>query len=560
MSSSRLSLQDCSVQLRIPPPPPSTENQTLENLTLQVANAAAHDLAEAYIGETIFLIIVITPPEGSATLTNILQAALQTIGDVDATLTPVTPSASPSHLPVLRESQWTPSTALSGLSRHGVCKGLWVLVRTPPQTTHSSSHLAVAGPHNLSISLHEKPVSTLRNSPVWATIDRASRLFAKSVALNASKPLMLSMPIDIDCHQFTVSGSIDRAFVNVTARNATSDAHLSIVPPYINLVSSRILSTSGTPSETSTPALSLDDHYQFVPIFETPTISQPASNDAPLTSPSQPLSRETSGASCEDYSLFIPSFNHWLRRAVPLGPRQVYNFVYQIVHRGIPNPQSPNNVNTPLPPPPLHATNSVMTCIAVAWSCALADTPVPVPTDALHREMSSGAVLATGRRGNVSVHVTAIHWRPPALVRGVVVSFSGPSRAHVGARVNVAVSVLNQTARSLERACVMVQQHGAVKELLALRTVISIGDIAPCGETSLQLPCIALRTGTVSLGVVKVVDRANGGQTVWVSDTEFRIIVSEKEQEDHEEVGKSEDGKEAEQCDSVMQSMKPVAV
>lgn len=611
----RLSLHDCKVELRIPvvdtlpPNPSSTEPPlTLEDHVLHAATTTTRDLTEAYIGETIFLLLTIQPPEGISHTFDSLYTALESCGDAHVTITndadldlslslpdTKTNTPTPNRLPILRESAWVTHQRHANQSTPSLlCKGVWALVRTPPEipasnssttNTSYSSHchpqmrmFGLAGRHTVEITLRERPAgASSRNSPVWATIDRASRLFGKTVSLRASRPLLLSMPLVITCRQTAVSGSADKTLISVVARNSTADATLAVVPPYVNVGASQLVVEHGRKiamekenddndkddirkKGKELPSMnSLDRRFEFVPLFDMDHAVNEENEDdeevdevsllmkGPDSTDVVSAGTETESETQDDYGLFIPSFNHWLQRAVQLGPREVYVFAYKVVERdggnngrseetyGEGNKVDKKSEPTNNGPTRLKPGFCVETSIAVAWKCyprengsvvekALADHAEP-----LHREMSSGAVLATGKRGNVAVRLAKVQWRPASLLESVVVTFSGPCTATVGSKLIVSMSIVNQTEKKLENAVIMIQRDEVGSDLLTLRTVIAVGDILPREETSLQLPCIALRVGTLGLGTVRVVENGVGGRVQWESESEFRVVVLESE-------------------------------
>lgn len=581
-SSSRISLQDCLVELQVPAPSslPHPPSASAEEQTLLAAEARARELTEAYVGDTLFLVVTITAPAGGTHSAEALYQALESFGDVSVTMGPNRSAARACSLPVLRESAWIGTTHTpagdAGPTHNApatlLCKGLWTLVRTPPEHSRLADALSVTGKQEIFVAIREKSVSHgLRNSPVWATIDRASRLFGKALALSASKPILVNLPLEIACRQIRVSQSADKAFVCITARNATGDATLSIVPPYINVNQSRVVTDPEVNPRAAKPGVSgklkeeesgkapdiqmaLDDRYEFVPTFAggDPADEDEMSGELGWGAPPSLSRTQSSGTSTsDDYGLFIPSFNHWQKRAVLLGPREVFNFVYKVVqrghsqHRAVAKESWPRRDDMRLPGkgkedasvnklPKLKPGTCLETTVAVAWNClpreSIYDVPQPAPekADSLQREMSSGGVLATGKRGNVAVRLTCVHWRPPALIDGVVVAFSGPAIAAVGAKLSVSVTILNQSGDDLGSVAVLVQQNDDISlELLALRTVIAVGRITTGEETTLQLPCIALKPGTLSLGPVQVIDRSASAddQEVWTSDAAYEVFV-----------------------------------
>lgn len=580
----------------------STTDATLEDLTLQAAESAPRELAEAYVGEAIFLVVTITGPASVNYTCETLFQALEAFGDVNifmghipqqqsSSTTPLSRarqkviSSHSCRLPVLRESTWIGSDRSTvsvpqfqaKTAPKMLCKGIWALVRTPPQAFDMAKMLSMAGKQDIFVSLRERSVShSLRNSPVWASLDRASRLFGKSIALSASKPLMVNVPLDISCHHVAAGGLTGKAFVNITARNSTSDAHLLVVPPYIHVGASKVVDDpsigrrkSGSDSQASEKdkdisighehGVSLDQTYEFTPLFDfddEDDSEMVAIGDESPKSFSKQSRRDVS--SSNDYGLFIPSFNQRLKKAIPLGPREIFNFVYAIVEKGnssmnnienavaglevedleegrISTNTSKKNSSTLEPVVKLEPGKCLETCVAVAWNCNPRDVSEAAKEildthEPLQREMSSGGVLATGKRGNVAVHQTFVHWAPPKLTVGVVMNFAGPNSTTLGRQIMMSISVLNQSHEDLNAASLHVQQEDAEggdhNGLLALRTVISIGRLASGSGTTLQLPCIALRTGIVSLGKVTVVEEnTEGRDKLWTSFCSFQVFV-----------------------------------
>lgn len=401
---------------------------------------------------------------------------------------------------------------------------------------------------------------------MWATIDKASRLFGKAAALVTSRQIMVNMPVQISCYHSNVAGCAERSFVCVSMRNVTSDAILSVVPPYINLNFTKVvadLERGGDSGEkVEGEVMSLDERYELVPMFTGAELTddEDSEGELGLDNTMRALRRQNSGAgSTEDYGLFIPSFSYWLKLAVSLGPREVFNFVYKIVQKGNAQHDVVDSEAEDGRKDRVKARGSLTrgdvrkmgrtgrklepgtcleTSVAVAWKCVPSEphdlSPSVSHRHGLQREMSAGGVLATGKRSNVAVRLTSVRWQPPTLLHAIVVTFSGPSMTTLGATILVSISVLNQTDFDLAAATVLVQQgESSTFDLLALRTVVGVGRIVSGGEATLQLPCVALRTGTVSLGPVQVVDRAAtpDSQSIWTSRATFQVFVVDPEAE-----------------------------
>eukprot|EP00178_Gracilaria_changii_P001450 TRINITY_DN11_c0_g1_i12.p1 TRINITY_DN11_c0_g1~~TRINITY_DN11_c0_g1_i12.p1 ORF type:complete len:433 (-),score=113.82 TRINITY_DN11_c0_g1_i12:329-1627(-) len=378
MSSSRVSLHDCSVSIRVPTPP-SAPPDTPEQIALQ-ALSGTRDQTEAYIGETIFVLLTLSHKEASASC-DALQRAIANCDEPYVYMGSLPHTGSDEkascRLPVMRHTRWLRAT------HHGcavMCKGMWLLVRSPPQTAQPSRALPMAGRHKLVLCMREMSVPNMRNSSVWATIDRASRLFGKSVALYATRPILLSMPIDIRCECVTVSHSVEHALVNVSVRNSTGDAYLSVAPPYINVSSSRVVARHADVNSHGR-SVALHARYEFVLLSgdddsddDSGVSSATAEHDAALSK------QASSHCSCDDDdALFVPSLNHaTTRHAATLAPREVYNFVF----RALPNSsQPPWRADAAT----LRTHECIQTSVAVAWSCAPQQQHASAPLFAAQR-------------------------------------------------------------------------------------------------------------------------------------------------------------------------------
>ena len=434
------------------------------------------------------------------------------------------------RLSVLSESPWCTYTGV-------IAKGLWVLVRSPPSSSDVDRVLAVAGRHDVMVSLRERSVPVAaRNSPVWATIDRAGRMFAKSVVLKATRPIMLVMPLAFSCHAVNVSGSADRIIFSVSVRNSTADAYLSVMPPYINIGSSRMVNENDREGVYGSP-VELDGLYEVTPL-SIATDDDDASE--PFTPSSAELSRQESDGR-DDYGLLIPSFSSLQKHAVPLGPRETYNFSYMVVTKpvgtdteeladGKSTESGSKLLNWKIPRGKCLRTN-----VAITWSCSLSkdgENSFGTVDNTFSREMSAAGVLAAGQRANVAVHAAFVDWHPPGLLEGVLVKLSGPRSATIGSTVPVSMTIMNQTDADLERVCVRLQQDGKRHGLLALRTVIVVGSICKGMETSLQLPCIPIESGRVGVGSIDVVAENEDSVTTWTSESEYQVLSFESMRKD----------------------------
>lgn len=543
-ASSRLSLHDCKVQIRIPLLSAEEKKDAPDLQTLHAVSKNKRDLSEAYIGSSIFVVVTVSPPNPSHASSTLIHA-LEALGDLQVFLaesgvaTSKRKDQSAVRLPILRESAWCPGPGL-------IAKGLWALVRSPPSSTDADRVLAAAGRHDVMITLRERSVPVAaRNSPVWATIDRAGRLFAKSVVMRAIRPIMLAMPIQISCHTLNVSGSADRIIVSVSARNATAEAYLSVMPPYINVGSSRLVNENDREGVDGIP-VQLDGQYDILPLSN---IGGNSDDDFDRkVEDTTKLSREESDGR-DDYGLLIPSFNSLMRDAVSLGPREIYNFAYTVSKKAVSDATEDLSEETNVDAAQMSDSwrvpsgKCLRTNVAIAWSCSLSkdgEDNIDESSPNLSREMSAGGVLATGRRGNVAVHIAYVDWKPPGLMEGVIVKFAGPRSAAVGNTIHVSMSILNQTERHLGKVCVRLQQDAKSHGLLALRTVIIVGGIARGMETSLQLPCIPVQSGKLGLGTVEIVTEDDDAITTWTTESEYQLLgfesFEEADSSAHEEV------------------------
>lgn len=621
----RISLHDCGVELLMPSLASFTHEgrASLEDVTLAAAESSGRELTEVYVGETVFLVVVVSGPEYVHTRDS-LFGALDGLGDVQVTVgeevrrglrkggvsIPGVEGGERS-LPVLRESAWVAvSRGASGGSEGGeggvdspnvLCKGLWVLVRTPPEASDFDNVMAMAGKQSIFVSLRERSTShSIRHVPIFAAITRASRVSGKPIVLSASKSLMVHLPLEVACQQVVAGGSAGRTFVTISARNSTSDAVLSVVPPYIHVSSSAIVSESekgshsrsGSATATGLAAaaraakqdpatrddngavLSLDDMFEFQPQFGVEGASRDCEDDASASSGDQGaderaaagdgdvhgLKRERSRGddTNDDFGVFIPAFSRWLKQAVSLGPREVFNFVYAIIPKGDTqqharhshvegtnkDPSSgaiPSSASSAAHPK-LAPGMCFQTSVALAWSCSPRDASEAAKEAldqdlGLSREMSSGGMLATGKRSSVAIRVMSVQWKPPRLINDVVVTFSGPVVVPLRASLTVNVCILNQSSRDLRAASLFIQRDRASnvlerRELLAMRTVVSLGHIPCGGSANIELPCVALSSGTLSLGEVCVIDLSAGDGVepqAWAADTSFEVLVVDQD-------------------------------
>lgn len=175
-------------------------------------------------------------------------------------------------LPILRESAWVsvadparggeqagePSRvggpgggAPLSPPRKVVCKGLWVLFRPPPEAASFYEVMALTGRQRLGVELREGSVAAYCRAPrmcVGDAVAKAGRLGAAPNCLVGSKVVGVHVPLDLSFRHVTAGGNDSRAFIAITARNTTSDAVLSVVPPYVNLAATTIVELDGDSS------------------------------------------------------------------------------------------------------------------------------------------------------------------------------------------------------------------------------------------------------------------------------------------------------------------------
>lgn len=512
MSSSRLALNDWSLELRLPTLPHSTSPNTPDHAALHAAATPSLDQTEAYTGSTVLLLLTVTAPHN---VQQPLQTFVQNIADPHVFLTPPpsapspsgtqTPTPQPTRLPILTESTWLPLPGHPAT----LVKALWALLRAPPEHSYST----LSGRHDLSVTLRERLNAAGKNSPVWATLDRASRLFGKTPAVRARKPLHLVCPVDIACEATSVCASADRPLFTVAVRNATPDAVVALAAPRVNLAASRIIHGPAgmTPAAAAVPGL--ERHYEAVALFDAGGVA----DESDTTSEVPPATVTSSTSVPEPGALPEP--------ALRLAPREAVHFVFRIGRRAADRSAAGDWLRGV---PSLKGKEAVRTAVTVAWSARRGGEADVPDGEALRRELSAGGVLAGARRGNVAVRIAAVEWRPVALLRGVVMSFAGPGVLRVGSRASIAIRLFNRAEETLRGMKVIVQGEDGPADLLALRTVIAVGEMAAGAETSLQLPVVPMRAGTLALGGVRVVAEAQEGEMTWVAESEFQVVAVDR--------------------------------
>lgn len=506
MASSRVSLHECKLELRLPILSHTTATQTAEKIALHAAATPTLDHTEAYTGSTVFLLLSVTVPPGASDQTHLF---LQHAGDpLVALLSAPTASrhtrAAEARLPVVRESKWQRVAKRANV----VVKAVWVLLRAGAD---ASMHTLV-GRHDVVVTVRERVTSAAKNSPVWATIDRASRLFGKATVLRARRKVLVVMPVDVTSHVTQVAGSVDKPVVSLTVRNATADAHLSVAPPCVDFAASRRMSRrKAVTLVESHPAIdALHRFYEAVPLF--------------------PVDR------CADGGVTGIEVGDGMKCMVQLGPREVFKFAFRIERRGDAAADKDCVVAV------LSGHDMVQTGVTVMWRCARGtDVAVPNEGDAegvsTHVAMGRGGdvLAAGGERALLAMLVATLEWQPMTLLHGVVVSLSGPVLMEVGRTVYIGITVFNRTERRLSGVTVAVQRRGmdagdgdgdggGGRNLLVLRSVVAVGAIEAGAETRVRIACRALRAGSVVLDGVSVGCKAEGGsgKRTWVSQSRFQ--------------------------------------
>ena len=175
--------------------------------------------------------------------------------------------------------------------------------------------------------------------------------------------------------------------------------------------------------------------------------------------------------------------------------------------------------------------------MVIAWSCRPRNAgeivdEIPRMNAPVSRTLSSGGMLAIGERSNVALRVTTVRWSPPTLLDDVIVTFAGPAVAAVGSPVSITVSILNRSKKDLKSATLYVQKdnvHAVEHNLLSpRRKTISLGCIASESSTHVQLQCIPLHCGIMSLGSVHVRDtecEPDEDDAMWSASGSFEVFV-----------------------------------
>lgn len=515
MSSSKISLHDCSLSIRLPILSHTTPEQSSEKIALHAAATPTLDHSEAYTGSTILVLLTISLPHVTSEPPHFLQHVcnphVYLIPDVPS-VSDASPTANgATRLPVLTESLWRVPSGRG----NALIKAVWALVRAPPERGGSP----LSGKHELVVELRERLGSTAKNSPVWATIDRASRLFGRTSALRARKPLLVVSPIDLTCSAIITGSSVDRPIVRVVVRNATADASVAVAAPHINLASSRRVSRRAavTLVEPHPAIAALDRMFEPVPLFDVPTSSDR-------------LRRSSASSGSSDHGIPLPNFDASAPPATVLRPHEVFAFALRIDRRVSPDADSPANSMVPAVSCTtegfLVPGDAVQTNVSVAWSCTRPTDACMPDSPPLRRELSAGGVLATGKRAAVAVLATTVEWRPAPFLHGVIISVSGPATVRIGVTAFINITVANCTSDPYDTATVVLQLEDSKPSLLALRTAISIGKLNASSEAQVQVPCVALHAGTVRLGTVSVICQGNTNEApcTWTTENEFKTI------------------------------------
>lgn len=188
----------------------------------------------------------------------------------------------------------------------------------------------------------------------------------------------------------------------------------------------------------------------------------------------------------------------------------------------------------------LKPDEAVQTGVMLSWSCTRSkDAPVPYQS---RPKRATERMLASNHHNTVSVN-TPVEWVPVALLHGILVSLTGPPVLAVGHETFVNIGIVNRLGIKIRGARLCLQDGGDSLDnlndmgmssgdeggLLALRTVIVLGSIEIGGKTTVQVPCIAVRTGIVRLGVVRIVcdGESRQGQRVWTADADYVTIAVE---------------------------------
>lgn len=567
--------------------------------------------------------------------------------------------------------------AATQVPRKVVCKGLWVLVRPPPTCARAESAELLLGRQRITVAMHEQRVSSsVGQRPVGDAISLAGRAVGSANAIHGSKDVAVHSPLELSCRYAAAGGNSARSFVAISARNTTSDAVLSVVPPYMHLgasvvvrmeneeglsaartsghVQPRVMEvlkqrnssapsprisvqtprsskarmsfvnprdfsfSSATESVISMPGgevsaeedfvdeqrVSLEDYFIFKPELGE---VDPAAESGKATRlageavsyvveggvdseerPVEDVSMEPAAASLrdgdrqaedcslasddalddsasDDFGMFIPAFGRRARQAVSVGPREVYDFVFAVTPKV--SDSAARGDGSKSGAPQLCAGELFETAVSVAWSCRPRGGTdvtriIAAQGSPLQRELSSGGVLATGRRSGSALRVLSVRWSPPSLLEDVVMSFSGPPVALVRSCIVVSVTIGNQTAQPLHDVTIFIRPRGddrsraisdglgvlstpvskspraqpnrlpfameGAGQVLPLRTVLPVGPVAPGSSVTTRISCVVLGRGCAALGEVHVADMAPRPGTmprIWRAHTDFSTFV-----------------------------------
>jgi len=189
----------------------------------------------------------------------------------------------------------------------------------------------------------------------------------------------------------------------------------------------------------------------------------------------------------DEDSLFIPALRRVSNRYVRLQPGERFNFVYEVVPKGVFSP--PKSFD------PAHLDVDFSSALPTKTGGLNDTTEKQQQTEILPRlandlALESAVAISWRVEGAVpkgvvrvasAVRSVAARWNPHALAAGVVVALSGPRSVTPRAICDVHVTVRNQRSTPLERAvlCVRKNSNRPRPSLTPLRTAVALGRVAP---------------------------------------------------------------------------------
>lgn len=244
MSSSRISLHECILSIRLPILSHTTSKQTGDKIALHAAATPSLDHTQAYTGSTILLLLSITLPSTQPSPNTLIHDISDPLIYLVAPTTTNEETNNTNNkksemirLPIMSESSWIPTQ-----NNKVIIKSIWVLIRSPPE----KFNLNLQGKYDIMLELRQKPSSSSNttniNSAVSATIYRASKLFGRVSDVRIRKSILIVMPLEVHSEVILLGNSLDKPIVKITVSNITRDANIHITEPFFHMNSCRRIS------------------------------------------------------------------------------------------------------------------------------------------------------------------------------------------------------------------------------------------------------------------------------------------------------------------------------